>query len=43
MFLLNLKKVENIVVIKRANYFGSLYRDFKIADAQNKLFFKIEK
>lgn len=41
MFLLNLKKGENSVLIKTANYYGSWYMNFKISDPQSKLVFKV--
>jgi len=43
LFLLNLKKGKNNVLMKVANYFGSWYIDFKISDPQKKLIFKIDK
>ena len=41
MFLLNLKKGENIILVKTANYYGSWYINFKVSDPRNKLTFKI--
>ncbi len=43
MFLLNLKKGENTVLIKTANYYGSWYIDFKVSDPQKILVFKVDK
>ncbi len=43
MFLMNLKKGENNVLIKTANYYGSWYIDFKVSDLQNILVFKVDK
>ena len=41
MFLLSLKKGENNILIKTANYYGSWYITFKVSDPKNKLIFKI--
>ena len=43
MFYLDLKKGENSVLIKTADYFGSWYIDFNLLDSQNKIKFLINK
>jgi Calcineurin-like phosphoesterase len=43
MFLLNLRKGENTILIKTANYYGSWYVDFKVSDPEENLVFKIKK
>ena len=43
MFLLNLMKGENTILIKTANYYGSWYVDFKVSDLEENLIFKIKK
>lgn len=43
MFYLDLKKGENTILIKTADYFGSWYIDFNLLDSQNKIEFLISK
>ncbi|MEN8191427.1 MAG: metallophosphoesterase [Bacteroidota bacterium] len=40
MFIMDLKKGENIVLIKTANYYGNWIIDLKVSDPQKKLVFK---
>ncbi|MCP5064916.1 MAG: hypothetical protein GY936_21050 [Ignavibacteriae bacterium] len=43
IFKLNIKKGENILLIKTANFYGTWYADLKISNPQNTLLFKTDK